>query len=640
MLALAFALALAADTTTYVVLNHGRPAGELVVVADTGQVAVRYHHYDRQRGNRLETRYRLAGNHIVAGETWTLPLYGPAPEQRPAPADRFETVRDSVFWRAGDSTRAALRTSGSYYRLRNETLFDQAMLARHLLGQPDRSAALLPSGSARIEIVADTILGSGRDARRLRLAMVHTAGAPAPGGVWLDANDQAVASQVGWFITVRRGSEGLLPALRAIELAYRNAQGAALARRLAPPVSRAIAIINGNVLDVERGVLLPRTHVLIRGERIVEVSPTLVVPADARVVDAAGQTVMPGLWDMHGHTQHVSQSARAASDLAQGITTVRDLAADMDVAVSHRDRAARGDIVSPRLILGGFLEGPGHWAGPSEAIISTEADARAWIARYDSLGYRQIKLYNLVHPDLVPVIAEDVRRRGLRLSGHIPRGLTAQTAVRLGFDEINHAAFLFSTFFQDSLYWPRMRAYSTVSQVVAPHVDVNGSDVTALITLLRQEEVVVDGTWQLWLSSRSAAASSSLGIPSSGGADLAARADSNYLRLLKRLFDAGVTLVAGTDGADLRAELELYERAGIPAPDVLRIATLTPARVMREEAEYGSVAAGKVADLMIVDGNPLERIADLRKVRTVVRAGRVYESAALRAAIGQRQPSR
>lgn len=635
MLAALLALAVAADTTSYVVLNHGRPAGEMLVVTRADTTVVTYHHYDRQRGNRSEARYRIRNREIVGGESWQLPLYGPVPSPRPAPVDQFEVTRDSVIWGARDSSRSALRTPASFYRLRSGTLFDQALLARHLLAQPNRTSALLPAGMARAEIIKDTTLRTATGRQRARLVMIYNGNFPVPSGLWIDETGEAIAGQVGWFITVRRGSERLLPAFRAIELAFRNADGAAIALRLAPPPTAAIAIMNGDVFDSERGVVLPRTHVLIRAERIVAVGADIAIPADARVIDAAGKTVIPGLWDMHGHLQHVTQSTRGISDLSQGITTMRDLASDLDVAVAHRDRAARGEILSPRVILGGFIEGPGHWAGPSEVIVRTEAEARAWVARYDSLGFRQIKLYNLVHPDLVPAIAEETHRRGMRLSGHVPRGITTQTAVRLGFDEINHAAFLFSTFYQDSLYWPQMRAYSGVSQIVAPHVDVAGADVTAMIELFREKGTVIDGTWQLWMSSRGAAASANLGIPPSASQSLAERSDANYLRMLKRLFDAGVPIVPGTDGSDLRGELELYERAGIPAADVLRIATYVPATVMGEEKDYGSIAAGKVADLAIVDGKPAEKISDVRKVERVVRAGRVYDASALRAAMTQ-----
>src|SRR4029079_16735972 len=109
----------------------------------------------------------------------------------------------------------------------------------------------------------------------------------------------------------------------------------------------------------------------------------------------------------------------------------------------------------------------------TEVLVRTEDEARAWIARYDSLGYRQIKLYNLVPPDPIPTLAKEAHKRGMRLPGHIPRGLTIQSAVTLGFDEFQHSAFLFSTFFQDSLYVPAMRAYSSVAAVVAPTFDVD-----------------------------------------------------------------------------------------------------------------------------------------------------------------------
>jgi imidazolonepropionase-like amidohydrolase len=114
-------------------------------------------------------------------------------------------------------------------------------------------------------------------------------------------------------------------------------------------------------------------------------------------------------------------------------------------------------------------------------------------------------------------------------------------------------------------------------------------------------------------------------------------ASGAYRRLLKRLFDAGVTIVPGTDnvaGLSYHGELEIYERAGIPAPNVLQIATITSARVMKQDADYGSIAVGKVADLAIVAGRPAERIGDLRKTETVVRAGRVYQSKALFEALG------
>jgi len=629
---LLLSLLLAADTTAYTVLNHGRTAGAMLVISSGDTVVVRYHHVDRNRGPRSETRYLIRSGSVQGGETWTLPLYGPEPSPRPQPLDRYTVVGDSVRYKAGDSTRTAALPPGTLYRLRSFTPFDQALLARQLLARPDRSARLLPTGTMRVEIAADTTLRLPSGRKHVRLAMLHVRGSPA--AVWLDDNGDLFASDMGWFITIRPEHAAALPALRAIELRYRAAEGEALAKKVAPAPASALAIVNGDLFDSERGVLRPKTTVVIQGDRITAVGPadSIAIPAGATVIDAAGKTVMPGMWDMHTHLFYNSQSVSGPSQLATGLTTVRDLAADLDVAVSHRDRSAAGRLATPRYVLAGFMEGPGRWAGPSEVIVSSESEALAWIARYDSLGYKQIKLYNLIQQDLLPAIAAETHKRGMRLSGHVPRGLSTPAAVRLGFDEINHAAFLFSTFFPDSLYLP-MRAYSAVAATVAPNVNVDGPEMSAMIELFKEKGTVIDGTFNLWLVGEGPVPNVTGQAPTSNDS-IAKRSNANYLRLIKRLFDAGVTMVPGTDGSSYNVELETYERAGMPAAAVLQMATIVPARVMRDDRDYGSVAVGKVADLIIVNGKPTEKISELRKVERVIRAGRVYETRALRGALG------
>jgi imidazolonepropionase-like amidohydrolase len=473
---------------------------------------------------------------------------------------------------------------------------------------------------------------------RIRLVGVYSteANGESPQLLWIDEKDELFATEVGWFMTVRSDAIMALPDLRRIETDYRDRQAEALNSRLMKPTSGTIAITNGNLFDSEAGVVRPRTTVLIRGQRIAAVGPAdaVAVPSGATVIDATGKTVMPGMWDMHGHLQLTSENDGSPVQLSLGITTVRDLASDVDVATSQRDRAQAGRIAAPRAVLAGFVEGPLHWRGPTSVIIANEDDARRWVARYDSLGYKQIKVYNVVHPDLIPTIAAEAHKRGMRLSGHIPRGLSVPAAVLLGFDEVNHAAFLFSTFYQDSLYVPRMRAYSAVATAVAPNIDVDGAPMTALITFLAQHHTVIDGTFAVWVSSAGTRIAQSVGagVPSD-----VQKADANYMRLLRRLYDAGVTLVPGTDNfgsASYDSELELYERVGIPAPVVLQIATIVPARVMKEDADYGSIAVGKVADVIVVNGAPAQHVSDVRKVVQVIRAGRWYDPQVIQAATG------
>jgi Amidohydrolase family len=401
------------------------------------------------------------------------------------------------------------------------------------------------------------------------------------------------------------------------------------------PTGGTIAIRNGNVFDADAGVMRPNQTLVIRGDRIVALGPTasIAVPAGATVLDATGKTVMPGMWDMHTHLQVSSQSQLGLLQLANGLTTVRDLAADLDVAVSQRDREAAGKLASPRVLLGGFIEGPLSWAGPSEALARDEAEARAWVQRYAANGYKQIKLYNVVHPDLVPIIAAEAKRHGLLLSGHIPRGMSIEAAVSLGYDEIQHAAFFFSNFFPDSLYLPRMRAYSQVATAVAPTFDVYSPGMTKLLDFLKARGTAVDGTFNLWIGGGG-------GQVGAGGSTDQQKADSAYMHLIRRLHAHGIPLIAGTDnsaGTTFRRELEMYELAGIPAPRVLQIATIDAARFMREDRDHGSLAVGKVADVLIVTGKPAEKIGDLAGIETVIRGGRLYRVSELQEAAGMRQ---
>ncbi|MFN8668135.1 MAG: amidohydrolase family protein [Gemmatimonadaceae bacterium] len=656
------------DSLDFLVWNHGRRAGEMQVVRTPGatgtgdeSVAVRYLHIDRQRGPRIEATYRLRDGRPVWGEIRSGGAQAASVDisGKPIPlaASFFELGAGNVrSWSEGDTT-ATPAPAGAWYRPTATTPFDDAALAAWLLRQPQRQGNVVPTATARVEIAAETAVQLGGRQERVQLAAIHGVDLT-PTLVWIDGHGALFATSAGWFIAVRRGAEDALPELRRLELAWLDRRDAAIAAQFAPKPAAAIIIRNGDLFDSQTGLVRPRTSVVITGERITAVGPadSIKAPAGATVIDATGKTVIPGMWDMHTHAFQGSPDGML--QLAAGITTIRDMAADLDVATSRRDRADRGTLLGPRMLLAGFMEGPGKWAGPTGVLVRTEDEARAIVARYDSLGYRQVKLYNLVHPDLVPVIAAEAHARGMRLSGHIPRGMTVQAAVRTGYDEVQHGAFLFSTFFQDSLYYPRMRAYSEVAATVAPTFNVDGPEVTALIGFLRERGTVYDGTFNIW-QDRSRLLPDGTdavfgptidwlppimqrGLRAGGGGSSesvarAQAASANYRRMLKRLYDAGVTLVAGTDnvaGLSFHGELEIYERAGIPAPNVLQIATLTSAQVMGQEKDYGSVAVGKVADLAIVAGKPAERISDLRKTEIVVRAGRVYRSRELYTGVG------
>jgi hypothetical protein len=665
---LAASLLQAPDTLRWEIFNHGRLAGAMTEVESGDTITVRWRYQDRQRGPRQETTYRRDARGTVVGfVTRSLGILDNVPGDVTESAER----RDGRWqWRVGRDAGSALAgslvtgraaaspsesASGAFYVPSNESPWDRARLAAWLLAQPGGRGAVAPAGRGHAFVAHDTVVTRGNESQRVKLVIIDSLGT-APSSVWLDARGRLFTTGIGWFSPVPRGWSAVLPALRTTEYRFHAERSAALAKALTPVAPTAIAIRNATLFDSETGSTRAGTTVIVTGDRITAVGPdrTTAIPRGARVIDATGRALLPGMWDMHAHVDMAMESD-GVLQLAAGVTTIRDMAADTENALSVRARSANGTLLAPRVLLAGFIDGPGFWAGPSDVLARTEDEARATVARYDSLGYVQIKLYNLVHPDLVPTIAAEAKARGMRLSGHIPRGLSVPAAVLLGFDEVQHGAFLFSTFFQDSLYAPRMRAYSNLASEVAPGFDLEAQRFSDLLSFLKAQGTVYDGTFNVYEDASCNlpdGAHPVLGVAARwlppleqrggerkvcDGTTAPQQLQGKYHRALKRLYEAGITLIPGTDnypGLSYHGELEIYERAGIPAAEVLRIATIVPARVMRQDRDYGSVSVGKVADLVLVDGAPWQRITDLRKTQTVVRGGRVYDVDALYRAVG------
>jgi len=395
----------------------------------------------------------------------------------------------------------------------------------------------------------------------------------------------------------------------------------------------------------------------VSGNRITAVGAdgSVPIPAGAEVVDVGGKMLMPGMWDMHVHTSDDD----GLLHMAAGVTTARDLANDVDETVRRRKRFDDGALIGPRLILAGFLDGPGPFAGPTKALVSTKDSALMWIDRYAKLGYRQIKVYSSLDTALVPFIIAESHKRGLRVSGHVPNGMTADEFVRAGADELQHVNFLFLNFWRDSVKDTRTPERFTAPAQRAALLDLQSDRVKRFIQLLRERGTVIDPTlvaFEGMLLARPGSLDPSYAavadrVPPNvrrgfltGGLPVPDSLDQRYKdsavafqRMVKAAYDAGVPIVAGTDaiaGFAYHRELELYAAAGIPNSDVLRIATLNAAKVMKRDTELGSIAPGKLADLIIVDGNPIERMSDIRRVTYVMKDGAIYDPAAMYKAIG------
>jgi cytosine/adenosine deaminase-related metal-dependent hydrolase len=397
--------------------------------------------------------------------------------------------------------------------------------------------------------------------------------------------------------------------------------------------------------------------VLIRGDRIVRIAPDaeLKPASDAEVIDAHGRFLMPGLWDNHQHFADTD----GLLDLANGVTSARDMANDTDAFPKRVARFDDGSEIGPRVLKAGIIDGTGELAGPTKMRADTAAEAVKDVDWYADHGYVQIKIYSSVKPELMPIIADRAHERGLRVSGHVPAFMSAHQFVDGGADEIQHLNFIFLNFLYPEVKETRNRDRFIKVAERAREFTPDKPEVRDFIAFLKAHHTVLDptlGVFEGLFSGSPAAVTPGLEdiaprfppqvrrVMLSGALDVPKDKKNAYsaafpamLDLLKALHDAGVTIVPGTDGLAgymLHHELELYVQAGIAPAEVLRMATLTSAEVMGVEGNRGVIAPGKFADMILVDGDPSKDIRDIRKVSTVLKGGKVYDPAVIEKALG------
>jgi cytosine/adenosine deaminase-related metal-dependent hydrolase len=644
-----------AETQRYVVLMLGKPAGTFDSTrADDGTVTAHFEFNDRGRGPKLDATYRVGDD----GTPVAIDVHGNN-YLKVDVAETFAREGDSVRWHNTSEDVKRDQPTPAFYLTLDGTPQDGILLAQALLRAPDKRLALLPSGEARIERLLDARIKGKRGATDATLYAIHGLDLT-PAYIWLDDSQQFFASYSSWQSTVREGYEGAIAQIGAKQEGEETGLAQQRAKSLTQRLTRPLLIRNVRVFDPPGDAVEDGRAVLIDAGRIVSITSDAgaTVPAGTDVLDGGGRFLMPGLWDMH---VHYSGGADGLLELASGITTVRDLANDVDALSARIKAIEEGRDIGPRIIRAGFVDGRGPYAGPTKVFVDTEDEARKAVDYYAKTGHEQIKIYSSIKPELMPVIARLAHAKGLRVSGHVPAFMTARQFVEGGADEIQHINMLMLNFMFDKVQDTRTPARFTAIGDYGASLDLGSAPVRDFVAMLKQRDIVVDPTvgtfsamfhdrpgnpgpgfaaiaprmppsWQRWLNSGGG------GLPMKP--EQVALYRDSYQRMVDFvgvLYRSGVRIVAGTDdvaGLTLPRELELYVASGIPPKDVLRIATYDGAVVMKRDKEYGRIAPGYVADLILVDGDPTIQMADIRKVRTVIRGDRQYDSAALFGALG------
>ena len=639
----------APDSVSYAVLMASNPAGHQSVRrhADTAWYAFEFN--DRGRGPSVSEQLVMGANGVPVAVTITGHDYLKNPV-----SETFAVNAGTATWK--NSMEQGSAAANGIYLSMDGAPDEGAVLARALLRAPGRTLAILPAGQAHIDSIESITVHANGAAR----TVVHydiSGLAFTPGAIWLDTDGTMFAEGGTWFMVIRTGWESTMPDLIRRQNVADSARTARMAATLARHSKGAVAIRHADLFDAPSATIKPGMTVVVQGDKIVSVAPDAKakVPSGAEEIDAHGRTLMPGMWDMHVHLSDDD----GLFYIATGITTVRDMANDMDESMIRRTRFADGSLIGPRLLLAGFIDGPGPFAGPSKVLVDTPDSARNVVRRYKKNGYVQIKIYSSMKPELVPVIIDEAHKNGLRVSGHIPAFMTAAQAVKEGFDEIQHVNFLFLNFWFDSVPDTRGPARFTAVAEKAAQLDLQSPPVQKFIALLKEHQTVLDPTVnvfeEMFLARKGemdpvfAPVADRLppavrrgflggGLPVPEGMDQRYRDSfTATLNMVKLLHDNGLRILAGTDalaGFSYPRELELYVKAGIPAPEVLRIATLGAARVMKLDGQVGSIEPGKLADLILIDGHPQTNISDVRKVSWVMKNGSEYDPSTLWKAVG------
>ena len=416
---------------------------------------------------------------------------------------------------------------------------------------------------------------------------------------------------------------------------------AAIARGVPPERTGAFAIVGATLVSGATGAApVTDSVVIVRDGRIETVGTRgwLTVPARMAVVDAKGKVLMPGLWEMHTHFSGVEFGPAL---LAAGVTTARDCGGEFDYLVAQRDAVEKRAALGPRLLLAGLVDS-GGLKGFGHFTADTPEEGRAVVQRYHAAGFQQIKLYTFLTPEVIRAITGEAHRLGMTVTGHVPQALNAFQGVEAGMDQINHLNYVTSM----------MRG----PDGGRGSIDVSSEAARNAMQFFASHHTVVDPTagWgeMAGHSKEVDVASFEPGISGApfvldakframGGATTAEQMrarTAQTVAAIGALHKAGVTIVPGSDtglvGYGLIRELELYVQAGMTPLEAVQCATTVSARAMGLDRDSGTIEVGKRADLILIQGDPLANISDLRKVSQVVANGRLYETGKLWRSVG------
>lgn len=427
--------------------------------------------------------------------------------------------------------------------------------------------------------------------------------------------------------------------------------------------SSGVIIQNVAVIDVRNGTVSPGRTVVVRDHQIDGIFAPGQAPSNKDIttrVDGTGKFLIPGLWDMHVHSVFGDWFPRGKEIslplfVANGITGVRDMGGEFDVLLQWRKEIAAGTLVGPRMVVAGpMLDGPKP-RFPNSIAITTPDDGRRAVDNLKARGADFIKLQSLIPADAVFAIADEARKQNISFVGHVPDSVRASDLSNAGLKSLEHLIGVFegSSPLEDQF----LRGGKTEGKFLSSYDPARAE---ALFALLAKNHTWVCPTL-VWERGGNLLDEDMAGFAHDARAkyapaywkdvtwkrftdeildgykidDLATRKRfvKKELEVVNEMHQSGVEFLAGTDtaagvyvfpGFSLHEELQQFVAAGFPPLAALQTATINPARFLGMESQSGTVEKGKVADLVLLDNNPLEDIRNTQKISGVIANGRYF----------------
>lgn len=618
------------------VIANGEKVGSVDAVRDHDRIAIHYDVKNNGRGPTMDETIELGADGLPV--RWTLDgkaTFGGDVHER--------FVRDggTARWTDAMGARTAPVHGTALYIGQSASPWALGLYARALLKAPGATLPALPGGRLRLDPLGPATIG-GVDYRAFAISGIDLS----PDLILLDKDDALFAVLDTGGATVREGHEGEVPALAALATRLTAQRYAALQQRFAHRIDAPVRIRNVRVFDPVTGTRGDPVSVVFADGRITGIQPPDAVasPGEASI-DGAGGTLMPGLHDMHAHVSLES----ALLYLAAGVTSVRDMGNDNAFLPDLVRRIAAGEVAGPRITANGFLEGRSPYSARLGIVADSEAAALDAVRWYAARGYAQVKIYNSMNPAWVPAITREAHRLGMTVTGHIPAFTNADAMIAAGYDEVTHVNQLMLGWVLDPKEDTRTPLRLTAMKRTAT-LDLATPRVQRTIDRMAAAHIAHDPTavtLELLMGGRDGAANPAVAdyidhlpiglqrrrrqaiAPIAGPADAAAYdgAMAKVKQVLKLLHDRGIRLLPGTDdqtGLSVHRELQIYAEAGIPVPEVLRLATLAPEQYMGHDQQLGSIARGKLADFILLPGDPTRDLRELHRIAMVVKDGTLY----------------